>query len=82
MELSRDPTHVSILRSGSDANRYPPKLEVQEKIQPMDERETCVANRNLTTGSVLFRRMMELRAYRALACSQFVRELRLICLLA
>ena len=42
MELSRDPTQVSIPRSGSDANRYPPKLEVQEKIQPMDDGETCV----------------------------------------
>ena len=39
---SRDLSAGSTPRSGSDANRYPPKLEVQEKIQPMDERETCV----------------------------------------
>ena len=39
---SRDLSAGSTPRSGSDANRYPPKLMVQEKIQPMDERETCV----------------------------------------
>ena len=59
----------SVPRSGSDANRYPPKLEVQEKIQPMDDRETCVL-----TGTrqmlMFYFEIMELRTNEALVRSR------------